>query len=110
KVGAVVGDVKPQAHGAGFTVRGIHLSQSRHARANCEPVRHAPEAARYPGALVIVRGRLPYRLRIVTIALSTVQSRAAASARTHYSGLDGLRALAVVAVIVYHLFGSALPG
>ncbi|NQX29587.1 acyltransferase family protein [Microbacteriaceae bacterium VKM Ac-2854] len=33
-----------------------------------------------------------------------------APARPHFAGLDGLRALAVVAVIVYHLFPGALRG
>lgn len=32
------------------------------------------------------------------------------SATRHLSGLDGLRAVAVIAVIVYHLFPGALPG
>jgi peptidoglycan/LPS O-acetylase OafA/YrhL len=32
------------------------------------------------------------------------------STRHYISGLDGLRALAVLAVIIYHLFPSALPG
>ncbi|PFG32111.1 peptidoglycan/LPS O-acetylase OafA/YrhL [Paramicrobacterium agarici] len=30
--------------------------------------------------------------------------------RMHYAGLDGLRALAVAGVLVYHLFPGALPG
>ncbi|WP_167131066.1 acyltransferase family protein [Paramicrobacterium chengjingii] len=32
------------------------------------------------------------------------------AARIHYAGLDGLRALAVAGVLVYHLFPGALPG
>ncbi|SEB39591.1 Peptidoglycan/LPS O-acetylase OafA/YrhL, contains acyltransferase and SGNH-hydrolase domains [Paramicrobacterium humi] len=35
---------------------------------------------------------------------------ALAAGRIHYAGLDGLRAIAVAAVLVYHLFPRALPG
>lgn len=33
-----------------------------------------------------------------------------AAPRIHYAGLDGLRAVAVAAVLVYHLFPGAMPG
>jgi peptidoglycan/LPS O-acetylase OafA/YrhL len=45
----------------------------------------------------------------LTFDPDVVTSRHAAGVR-HYAGLDGLRALAVGAVLVYHLFPGLLPG
>ncbi|MFF1878229.1 acyltransferase family protein [Leifsonia sp. NPDC058230] len=50
--------------------------------------------------------RLPIPLAIDPDAVAT---RPAPGAR-HYAGLDGLRAIAVAAVLVYHLFPGLLPG
>ncbi|MCX7523243.1 acyltransferase family protein [Microbacterium sp. STN6] len=44
------------------------------------------------------------------VAGSALPRPASAHPRRHLAGLDGLRALAVIAVIVYHLFPDALPG
>ncbi|WP_348788666.1 acyltransferase family protein [Leifsonia sp. NPDC080035] len=46
----------------------------------------------------------------VTVAPAAQPAPAAPSATRRYAGLDGLRAIAVVTVLVYHLFPGVLPG
>lgn len=42
--------------------------------------------------------------------VTTASALSQPAARIHYAGLDGLRALAVAGVLVYHLFPGTLPG